>query len=493
MMRPNNDIPPGAIQFYDNYVPGLEAGQWHIRVNQTLLHDQQPVSDDKLEAGQEFSVRAPQFFLDSSEIAAQYPPDGSAGRYGEVLPHVVFREPALPWERGMQDKSNRQPWLALLVLEENELLGGEDSTTRAINTRVGDFLRLNSVQAEGRGHPLIIPDLVKEADVDDSQSCRYIQIPARVFLELSPRLNELRYLAHCRRINTGDQAQEGINENGLHSLVMANRFPAVPRDGDRPVKNLVHLVSLEGMDKYLVDHPSWEWDGRDPDSEPFLALISLYSWSFQVLTDHNRDFHGLIRTIVNSGTEDGRYEPQKLWLRLPLPDFKSGDPGRAEVTKRIANGFAPLAYHTRTGEESFAWYRGPLVPLLTAPLQKSQPFLSADAAVIYQAEYGVFDLSLAAAWEIGRALALADRGFGQKLQAYRNRAGRLTDQLQYRLQSRFFRQDRIAGLAHDATVQDEFSSIWTGNCSRPSASLSTTAGWFRRRSPIGKKLIIKRF
>ncbi len=454
MIRENNAIPIGDIQFYDNYVPALEAGQWHIKVDHKLLQNQQSISGDQLGTSRKFIVTAPQFSLDPSEMVAQYPPNGSAGRYGEILPHIVFKEPMLPWERGMQDNSNRQPWLALLVLGEEELQGGENSATHTLTATVGNFLSLRSVQIKEEKHRLIVPEVIKETDVDDSQACSYIQIPVSVFQALSPRLHELRYLAHCRQINTGDKAMKGINEHGLYAVVVANRFPAAPPDGANPVNNMVHLVSVEGLEKYLVDNPDWEWNGQGP--EPLLALITLSSWSFQVLPDHTEDFRGLMQAMISPKMGGRSYQPQDSWLRLPVLELKADDPIRGEVKKRIENGFVPLAYHTRSGEESFAWYRGPLVPLLTTPLKKSQPFLTADAAIIYHSQYGLFDMSLAAAWELGRSLALADRSFNQKLLEFRRQAHILTDQLLYRLQSDCFSQDQIATLTHDTTIQDEF-------------------------------------
>ena len=90
------DIPVGDIQLYDNYVPALAAGNWYINVNQTLQQGQTAINSDPLAAVQEVVVSAPQFALDSNEIISQYPPQGSSGRYGEVLPNIVLGEPLLP-------------------------------------------------------------------------------------------------------------------------------------------------------------------------------------------------------------------------------------------------------------------------------------------------------------------------------------------------------------------------------------------------------------
>ena len=75
-------------------------------------------------ATQEFVVCAPQFTLDPSQVVNQCPPPGSTGQFGEVLPHIVLKDPTFPWEREMDAAKDapRTPWVALMVFAENELL-----------------------------------------------------------------------------------------------------------------------------------------------------------------------------------------------------------------------------------------------------------------------------------------------------------------------------------------------------------------------------------
>ena len=69
-----------------------------------------------------------------------------------------------------------------------------------------------------------------------------------------------------------------------------------------------------------------------------------------------------------------------------------------------------------------SWYRGPLTPypvpftVLPGPLL---PAGSADALTRYDSDTGMFDVSLAAAWQIGRLMALADRQFATELYAFK--------------------------------------------------------------------------
>jgi hypothetical protein len=462
------DIPVGDIKLYDNYVPALDAGDWYIKVTHALTKDGAAVNTDALGALQEFVVSAPQFSLDPSEILSFYPPAGATGRFGETLPNVVLKEPLLPWERSMSGSNRRQPWLALLIFEQDELSAGdataEPSPTRVFNTTVGDFLK------HDRQGKLLKPAVHKADDVPADAPCAYIRVPTSVFRSIAPRLEELRYLAHCRQVNTGDKAVAGLNERGLFSVVVANRFPVVPASQEAPaLLNVAHMVSLEGLETYLSDGASF---GNYQE----VALVSLASWTFQSLSDKPEDFRGLVTNMLYPGgsTAAQPYPPEHFWLRLPPATLDEAEPAQAQAARRMRDGFVPLGYHTRTGEDTFAWYRGPLTPLLTTPLQKGGPFMTADAAIIYQPAQGVFDFSLAAAWNIGRSVALADRSFGQTLFEMRRGAHRLTDRLYQRLRSDHFSQNDIATLDQNTMVQDEFLKVLDTQLIRNVGAAATT-------------------
>ncbi len=438
-------IPLGDLQLYDNYIPALSAGNWRIKVSHTLTGSDGKLinkDEDTLEASQEFVVSAPQFVINPNEIINQYPPANSAGRYSEVLPHIVLKEPLLPWERGMKGQDRAVPWLALLVFQEHELVGGPNSPTRVNTTDVKSFL------TPDKSGKILKPAVNQEADVDDASACAFIQISTALFQQIAPRLPELRYLAHCRQANVSDKALQGLNQKGLFSVVVANRFPAAPTAGTATaIKHIVHLVSLEGVESYLVDNPDFKDHAQ-------IALISLAAWTFQSLPELKEDFRGLMNQIVRS-----EQTTKKLWLRLPQPKLDLSDLNQAEALKRILDGFVPLEYHTRSGEDTFAWYRGPFAPLRSKPIKKNGPFLTADAALIYDDKRGIFDASLASAWEIGRAVALADSVFGQTLLNFRQRGHRLTDALLHRQQSDHFRGKPIAEISHDTAVQDDFFTV----------------------------------
>ncbi|EFC79451.1 hypothetical protein FrEUN1fDRAFT_7434, partial [Parafrankia sp. EUN1f] len=440
-------IPLGDVELHDHYLPALPAGDYRIEVTHTLrggAGDGAPVVGGPFTAVQKFSVRGPQMRIDADAVVAEQPPDASSGRFAEVLPHVVLGDPMLPWERPLVGAPHDTPWLALLVLTDSQLIGGTTAPTRTISATVAEFLA---------DDPAVLkPALTRESDVSPDDGCVYIQVAAAEFQAVAPRLDELRFLAHCRGANTGDRPILGLQEDGLFSVIVANRFPtATPPGSDSDsdsgtgTKNIVHLVSLEGHERILVDAPDFR--GRSA-----VALLSLCSWSFQAQPDREADFadlaEGLTRTT--SGAQAGR---EDMWLRLPAPPPDTDTAARRQVARRLGDGYLPLPYLTRSGEATYGWYRGPLTPVLPAVTAAAAQATAADALIIYDPAWGSFDLSLAAAFETGRSLALADAPFAQHLLALKQATRHLVDSLHHQATSTHLHQAGQDGDGDDG--QDE--------------------------------------
>ncbi|MGO4293286.1 hypothetical protein [Chitinophaga sp. RAB17] len=417
----SGDIPAGDLQLFDHHVPALEGGSHFIHITQTLKDETSDINTDPINSVQEFLVSAPQFFIDTSQVMNRYPPAGTTGLYGEVLPHIVLKDPSLPWERDMQAKGT--PWLALMVFQEDELNDGDDATVKSSATTITSFMQ--------QAAPVLVPNVTVEADIPGTSPCRYINIPVSVFQQHAPYLNELPFLSHLRKINTGDRAIMGLNEHGLFSVVASNRFAAAPTSAAvKTVKNIVHLVSLEGLHDYIQPNANF-------GSYTSVSLITLDSWAFYSLPDLKEDFRALVLNLVAEETNQENIDPTLLWLKLP-PINNAGDNALQEVSKRINDGYVPMAYHTRNGENTFSWYRGPLAPLLPTPNIPDNPYPNSDAALIFDKTHGIFDVSLASAWETGRSAALADAKFEQALIDLRKNVSRKADQLYYRSVSPHF-------------------------------------------------------
>ncbi|QNP74856.1 hypothetical protein IAG44_39030 [Streptomyces roseirectus] len=416
-------IPIGDVELHDHYLPALPAGDYRIEATHALRTGPEASAQavgGTFRAVQRFTVRAPQVAVDTTAVVARQPPDSSEGRFAEVLPHLVLGDPMLPWERELSGADRSTPWLALLVLTDDQLIGGTASPTRAESTTVGAFLADD-------------PDVLKpapplESDVKPDDPCEVIRIPAAVFPEVTPRLAELPYLAHCRGANTGDRPILGIQEDGLFAVLVAHRFPAAEPPGSPPqdrTKNIVHLVSLEGHEP-LLGPGAPDFRGRTS-----VALLSLCSWSFWAHPDGAAHFRALAEGLTLTPDSSRAATREEMWLRLPSP-YRDGDgtpAARRQVARRLGDGYVPLPYRTRSGERTFGWYRGPLTPVLPAPVDRVATATSADALLAYDPAWGSFDVSLATAFETGRSLALADAAYVQHLIAFKRATHDLVDTL----------------------------------------------------------------
>lgn len=489
MSNGNNSIPVGDVQFLDNYVPPLEANDYTISVTQTVSStDSTHPLNETFNVTQDFSVLAPRFALPAADVQSVFPPANATGIFDQNLPHVVLTQRALPWERLINEAvpgTKGTPWMALLLLMEDEIIppGGTAPPSVLTNpTLVGTYPVTSATTAtdsllKPTDPQTLGPQVTPETE--DETTCNAIDISTDTFTQLAPRLTELPFLAHVRDVNAALQHKttDIATANGWFSVVIGNRFPAAPT-GDPPspaagVRNIVHLVSLEGFDQYLVENPTW------PAGITKVRLASLLSWSFTCLAETGNFatlMNNLVASPINSlqltsggsgytsapnvslegGGGSGAMAAAEIsngvisslvlikggagytsppsvtfdgggtgaaaqavlqsqggdMLRLRLPvtsEAQTPQTPAAYAQTALQQGYAALAYDTRVGDQTLGWYHGPFVPNPIEPLSEAKAFESSASATVYDQQTGTFDLSYAAAWELGRLLALSDR------------------------------------------------------------------------------------
>jgi hypothetical protein len=184
-------------------------------------------------------------------------------------------------------------------------------------------------------------------------------------------------------------------------------------------------------------------------------MISLYSWTFDCLPDPQENFRELMLNLIS----DQSTLDTDLLLRLPLSQqAELTSPGETIALTRLQNGYVPLSYATYTGEETFAWYRGPLAPVVTQNFLETTAVGSPDnlevpqntsAAMIFDPATGLFDQSYAVAFQTGRSLALASLPFSTNLLQWRRDAHGLVDLLM-----EYMRSPHLSGLLQNDGILD---------------------------------------
>ncbi|MFE7608517.1 hypothetical protein [Streptomyces celluloflavus] len=388
------------VTFIDHMSPAATAGKYTIEVEHTLTEGTTPVdsSDPLPHATEEFEIRAPQFMLDGATVQAVYPARGADGDFGLVLPHITLTRAYLPWEREPKwsRAERRAPWLALMLFRAGELPDDPEGLALTTERTVEELLAEDDETVLG-------PALTGLDEPALAGNCRTIDVPAPVFTAVAPHKQELYYLAHVRDVDEPKLMADGeILIKGTFSVVTANRFPRGAGD------YAVHLVSLEGFDKHL--------DGELPPRVEHVRLVSLWSWSFRNDPAAAFDAPGILANLVAPGNTDA----ENLALRMPRPANAPGSPSAEEAyaLERLHLGYVPVPHRPITGEHTYAWYRGPFTPLTAQEipaLDTSSAHTTADFALVYDRTYGVFDVSYAAAWTLGRTVALADPSYGKEV------------------------------------------------------------------------------
>jgi hypothetical protein len=397
---------PGEIQFSDNASPALPAGDYRIVVQQKVKLPDEFESPEPYRAEQRMRVTGPHFGLGGEDVVAVYPPAQADGDFSAALCHVILRDPSLPWRIALRPAAAAQetdagptesdtaeadplvaPWLAILLLTPDEYVPPDsDELTGSQAVPLAAYL---SPPAEVLG-----PDFTAEQRQQwlaefPQLHCTVIDVTSEAFAAVAPLAADLPYLAHVRDVPAGQPPPIAVEENPPDqefAVVIGSRLPGGSPSGEYAA----HLVSLEGFADYLGDG-----DGV-PAGYAAVRLLSLARWAFTsttpaaYLTDLLRD--------LKIGV-----------LRLEPPD--------GPLQRPIELGYVPADYRTRLGERTAAWYRGPCLPVqMKRNMQPIYP--SAEAALVYDAGSGMFDVSFATAWQTGRLLALADRAFSSALLAW---------------------------------------------------------------------------
>lgn len=405
----------GGIRFYDLYTPALPVGDYRVDAIQTVSA---PSVNEDYSASQTFSIAGPRWSLPAGDVFSVFPPSQAAGQFEQFLPHVVLSNPAVPWERDVfagHDPSEQLPWMAVLVFPDGEQIGGAPALQAGPSTQ--SLSDLFTAPGASVLWPALTAEWYENAIIATGV-CTTIDLSPAAFTAFVPGIDALPYLAHARQVDptAKDSDVLRIAGDGWYSVVVASRLPTPGTSA--PVGHSAHLVSLEGFTDYI--------DGTAtlPARASTVRMISLCSWTFNCLPDGGESFEALATGLTTGATG----QPTSTAFALPYTLPGTPDTSQQLAASALEQGYVPLSYQTRSGECTFGWYRGPASPIAVPRFVAQMPtFGTASAAMIYDKPQGVFDISYAVAWEIGRMLGLSDSAFACALVSWRREGHRLID------------------------------------------------------------------
>ncbi|MCC2280906.1 hypothetical protein LKL35_36915 [Streptomyces sp. ET3-23] len=383
-----------AVTLHDSHSPAVSPGKYTVKLSQKVGDNTVP------DATQEVVVAGPGYTLDPTVVFAVYPPAGGKGDYSTTLPHITLRSVVLPWAR-----KTDEPWLALLLVQNDDVVADPS----------GAVLVSRPLKDLGSGSSVWVPP------VDASESggtCMTVDLTRNAVEALLPRRSELRYLTHVRDVSAfAPSADDNKNEHwetGKYSVLVSSRLATTEKTA--PSQYTALLVSL-------ASHPLDD-KGTFPAQYTSARFIVLHSWAFESVRDQE----------TGSGTfGDLASQVQTGPLALPAVDTSgAGGSVGQDVKDRVSSGYVPIVHQLPTGERDLAWYRGPFTPYPPRDPHGSsgtagsgfKAWASADAAMVYLPAYGVFDVSYAAAYELGRSLAWQNADLTASLARFRAHAAR---------------------------------------------------------------------
>jgi hypothetical protein len=298
--------------------------------------------------GATIRVEGPRLALGPGDVAALYPPANATDAADDMLVSVVLRRRTLPWERPVAPGVARTtPWMALLLFEKTEA-----------HIEIQKPFLLTGLTVPG---------------IEPGEPCDQLVVQASVLEPVFPRAGELALLCHARQLNRTESAAIK-DDDGFVAIVLGNRVPRADRD------YFACLVSLEGAyAKLIAPGVTFPKSGE-------VRLVSLLSWSFH--TGKQGDFEAYFHRLGGLGGS-----------RMLGAGARATDP---RITDEVGLGTLPAP--TVDAPARTVLYSGPAVRVPFAP---SKHFVRSASQARMQLPGRGELVSYAAAFELGRLLALA--------------------------------------------------------------------------------------
>ncbi|KAF7590762.1 hypothetical protein BBP40_002377 [Aspergillus hancockii] len=436
--RPGLD--PGEEQLFSFYVPGLQAGDHSIQVDQHIEADGK--TKDVPTSTHHFNVIAPRFALPEGAIDSFYPPQGHSDR-SETVPNVVFTDPTLPWERVASWQSEqvhpsdfdrvRVPWLAVLLFTEDELhlsppdlaevlkkTGAKDARqdTTTFSVRMLAKEASNSAMLQRASTAIAFDDGID----DDAATTNAIFLQSSLFNALFTKycsngqpdasqnrghVLHHRFLAHLRHIHLDGTAAAAVTDEDDHAYSVVVGHRTGPLDIDRPTTVVAHLVNIEHVEAMSF-----------PVDQDFVAMSSLHAWEYTCLPPSSLN---IADAFAHLGQTLGVLRP--TLAADDVTALKNGGAVGERVKYRIKDGFSMLRYRTQTGEITAAFTRSPFTATTVKFPQETPPWPASSTTgtklQILDQQLNLMDLTYSVAWNLGKTLGLAHPEFASALSRVR--------------------------------------------------------------------------
>jgi hypothetical protein len=416
------------VTFMQHRLPGLEDGTYEITVSQTVTDTAgKPIAGDGLGRSYRFAVQGDRFSIrnPAATMASVFPSNNATGEFDTVFAHAVFNLPAFPWSRYPTTDAPAPPasgkdldvdvptWLAVLILDDDDIAAYPGLSLDPVTAQVRDLFPQSALPPEDRETTLgtaysyfdgATDTLGLESGESLDDPIQHIDMPMQLFIGIAPTIADLKLTAHVREVSVENKpllagAAQPEDPIGTYAIVVGTRLPQANR------KTRAYLVSLEELQRFLPN----DEEGTTPTGPKVIMtrsirLAVLQAWTF-FSTGASAAFTD--RLMALNTTTDGS---------APVTGLRLTRTGASKLVQdALAMGYVPMDHALRDGGNTVSWYRGPLAPTKTVWGDIPLPVSSPDHVTIFDPTTGLLDTSLAAAWTLGRLVALQDKTFSAAL------------------------------------------------------------------------------
>jgi hypothetical protein len=475
----------GSMRLYSSIRPGLQAGSYQVEMDQEFANPHLAAGvghPGDMAVGQvvkNFDVTGPRFTLSPTEIHSAFPPHNSVGPFHNQLPHIALKRRTLPWERPGDETNTDLPWLALVILTDGEAnffrnADLEDALPPEVFARVTeqgtcDVLEVTEEIVEKvfpREDELEYLLHVRQVNVNDTENAgndedgfMSVVMANRLpqaghaygayLISIEDRFDELPDpnrtdfvddVGPVRVYEFGDQLMYQASYSGGGGSVpvdlASSDQPTTMRDLEggqalsrvsAPTARKVGKATITAKSGWhQVESPAVGAEATTTVNRPaFNAgfVINDIDFAAYPVPVNKMRFPVLaFWQFTCTGGLDFRQLMSNLDVKMLGSPPDDGDPDRFPVV--ADSGHSQIAHTSRGGESGTAWYRSPFTPRAVDRRATGVPFHSADQARTIGGDH-IENLAEAAAFEVGRLLALADPSFVQELLLWRRTGFRL--------------------------------------------------------------------
>jgi len=449
------------------HIPTVVSGKYEIKAN--LLNNLTRVDEQKVV----FYVAGYAYATPQNEVLAMYPPMEHRGDFAGTFPHIQFRRSTLPWEFDCRSEGKKIPYIFLVLLKEDELASGDFEILKTNTNDLKDLLEdvnkpkplniLNALKDNNGIFPSI--DFVSQlahVRVQEHAELKDLNLPKETSIVIAHRMVEpdTKYKAFVCYYS----AEVIIKEKDKYQLNNSNENNEYQR-----TKSCVVLFewSFESIsaDLYQMDadklktHPNFSIFQKDlADSEvltlgeiktaanaELLKLISINEAYLKgreerwAILPEPKSVHDFEYDEEINFKEENNYILEYLkcngknlkgyLYELKLEPFKTKISINNEaVLKLLDVAKVPIEHQLKAGGKIVSWYQGPFInwnySFNLGGLVRDKGWLDIpdhqDYLNLFNDDTRMYDMTYAAAWQLGRLMIMNDNKVLQELKKWKN-------------------------------------------------------------------------